>query len=252
MLLALRHVTVLDYAAPVAAAIQYLRLRPRSDGGQRVLRWNVSVPGRMHPWRDCHGNLVDTLVIDRPTAKVEVVAEGEIDTATAPRPVDVGLPSGAYLRGTALTSAHTELAAFAREHASAGPDALAGMIRGVMRRCAPGSPVTAGEAFAAGAGSAVDMAHVLIACCRSLGVPARFVSGYVDDHGGASVHAWAEVLTSDGWIGYDPSRGARVGLGHVVLAIGLDHDDTGIAVGPHRTGGSDRVTLGVRVGQRQQ
>jgi transglutaminase-like putative cysteine protease len=254
MLLAIRHVITLEYAAPVCTAIQYLRLRPRHDGGQRVRRWQLAVAGRLNPWQDCHGNAVDTLVIDAPTARIEVVAEGEVDTATVPRPADAGISSGVYLRSGDLTACDDALREFARDHASAGPDALAAAVRGAIRLRSPVAaiPATAAEAFASGLGSSSELAHVFIACCRHAGVPARFVSGYVAEHSGAAAHAWAEALTSDGWVGYDPSRGARAGLGHVALAIGLDHGDAGSAVGPHRTGGSELVTIAQRVGQIQQ
>jgi len=254
MLLAIRHITILDYAAPVCAAIQYLRLRPRSDGGQKVVRWRIQVAGRLSAWQDCHGNDVDTLVIDSPTARVEVIAEGEVDTSITPRSTDVGMASDVYLRTSTLTAVDADLAAFAKSQMPAGLDALAVAVHSAILSRTKEDEImaTAAQAFAEGCGTSIDLAHVFIACCRSCGVPARYVSGYIDSPTGATIHAWAEALTADGWIGYDPALGARVGLGHVVLAIGLDHDDTGIAIGPHRIGGTDQVTMGVRVGQIQQ
>lgn len=80
-------------------------------------------------------------------------------------------------------------------------------------------------------GSCRDMAVLMIEVSRSLGYPARFVSGYMESDnskvGRGSTHAWAEIyLPQHGWTGYDPSIGKLVGSGHI--AVGVSHHPRGV------------------------
>jgi transglutaminase-like putative cysteine protease len=82
-----------------------------------------------------------------------------------------------------------------------------------------------------GTGSCRDMAVLMIETSRSLGYPARFVSGYLESQnsivGLGSTHAWAEIYLPDcGWTGYDPSIGQRVGPKHIV--VGVSHHPRGV------------------------
>jgi len=105
---------------------------------------------------------------------------------------------------------------------------------------------SAAEAFGGGVVSVRDQAHVFIACCRYLGVPARFVSGYlhsskVADDGFIAGHAWAEAWVSNQWRGFDlASTRANVG-GHLALAIGADYLDA-CPIRGVRTGGGIETT----------
>ena len=90
------------------------------------------------------------------------------------------------------------------------------------------SPV---ETLTLGTGSCRDMAVLMIETSRSMGYPARFVSGYFESSnsrvGRGSTHAWAEIyLPEHGWSGYDPSIGRRVGPGHI--AVGVSHHPRGV------------------------
>jgi transglutaminase-like putative cysteine protease len=89
------------------------------------------------------------------------------------------------------------------------------------------------ECLASGKGVCQDFAHVFIAAARELGIPARYVSGYLfrrrgDDEGPASdaTHAWAEAFLPDvGWLGFDPSNDVAAGPAHVRVAVGRDYRD---------------------------
>jgi hypothetical protein len=112
-------------------------------------------------------------------------------------------------------------------------DDLAGLIHRVIRynrREVVGvqSPV---ETLRLSSGSCRDMAVLMMETCRSLGYPARFVSGYLESSnsevGRGSTHAWAEIYLPDhGWTGYDPSIGKRVGTQHI--AVGVSHHPRGV------------------------
>jgi transglutaminase-like putative cysteine protease len=87
---------------------------------------------------------------------------------------------------------------------------------------------TASEVLAAGQGGCQDITHVLLACSRHLGFPARYVSGYLHADDTAppqeTGHAWAEVHVPDmGWVGLDPTSQARICDRHVRVAVGLDY-----------------------------
>ena len=90
---------------------------------------------------------------------------------------------------------------------------------------------TAVEALERGAGVAQDTAHVFIAACRRLGVPARYVSGYLrnDDpelHVGRTSHSWAEAWVPGlDWVGFDPANGISPRGDSLRVAVGLDYHD---------------------------
>jgi transglutaminase-like putative cysteine protease len=90
-----------------------------------------------------------------------------------------------------------------------------------------------------------DQAHVFIACCRHLGVPARFVSGYLHSakaavDGYIAGHAWAEAWVANQWRGFDLASTRANGEGHLVLAIGADYLDASPIRGV-RTGGGIEI-----------
>ena len=89
-----------------------------------------------------------------------------------------------------------------------------------------GEPMKPEETLQQCTGSCRDLAVLFSAACRSVGLPARFVSGYecwAESVGGAYMHAWAEVyLVGGGWRGYDPSRGLAVSTAHVAVAAAAD------------------------------
>jgi transglutaminase-like putative cysteine protease len=109
---------------------------------------------------------------------------------------------------------------------------------------------TAGSAFEAGRGVCHDYAHVFVAAARASGSPARYVGGYVLPEAsgtplaGFAPHAWAEAWTPGlGWIGFDPSRGERIGASYVRLAIGLDYRQAAPISGLWRGQGKEAMSV---------
>ena len=86
---------------------------------------------------------------------------------------------------------------------------------------------TAAEALAGGRGVCQDAAHVMIALCRAIGLPARYVSGHLLGEGGT--HAWVEVIVADAGaaraVALDPCNGCRVGVEYLTVATGRDYTD---------------------------
>ena len=150
------------------------------------------------------------------------------------------LPPGLFLRSTALTAPDAALTAFAHEVARGGTpiarlQALNGAVnaRFALDRERGDAARTAGEAFEGTEATARDMAHVVVAAARVLGIPARFVSGYsavAGDHR-PSPHSWAEGFVDGvGWVGFDPTIAQSPEDRHVRVAIALDaHGATAVA-----------------------
>lgn len=262
MRLAIEHRTRYAYDTPVDYTIQQLRLTPQDGFGQRVASWNIRVNGRMRQNTDAYGNAVHTLVVDTPHNSIEIVARGEVETGLdTPPPLDT-LPLQVYLRETPLTTMNIKLANFAREFGQEGKGlgepALAALMESVCHRVAyrrgtTDVATTAAEAFAAGEGVCQDHAHIFIACCRYLGMPARYVSGYLFTADGHRVesHAWADVWHQGRWLSFDVSNNQPANGIHVRLATGLDYRDACPISGVRRGGSGEHMGVEVQISQQQ-
>jgi transglutaminase-like putative cysteine protease len=115
---------------------------------------------------------------------------------------------------------------------------------------------TAEEALAAGHGVCQDMAHAFVAAARVLGVPARYVSGYLmmnDRVRQDATHAWAEAHVPDlGWVGFDPSNGISPDTRYVRVATGLDYAEAAPVAGLRTGEGAESMTVNVDVEQISQ
>jgi transglutaminase-like putative cysteine protease len=106
---------------------------------------------------------------------------------------------------------------------------------------------------AAGAGVCQDYTHAMLALTRMLGIPARYVSGYLETSPGRTLgsdasHAWVETyLPGSGWVGFDPTNGVLVGQTHIKIGHGRDYDDVPPVKGLRRGGGSETLRVGVSV-----
>ena len=110
------------------------------------------------------------------------------------------------------------------------------------------------EAFAHKAGVCQDFAHVMIGMCRTLKIPARYVSGYIyssDDHhlrGDQASHAWCEVyVPGHGWLGLDPTNNQPVDEQYVQVAWGRDYDDVAPVRGTYRGDTKRELTVHVKL-----
>ncbi|MCR6632068.1 MAG: transglutaminase family protein [Magnetospirillum sp.] len=264
MLLAIDHRTEYATSAPTSYSIQYVRLTPRDDHGQRTLRWVVEVPGRATPWRDAFGNHVHCVVQSREHQGLRIHAHGEVDTVethgVVPLEAD-GLPPDVYLRPTALTAADERirdfLGPFTRYRAKGELAALHALMAGIHDEVAylPGETdvhSTAAEVLARRNGVCQDHAHLFIACCRAWGIPARYVSGYLhtsaEDGRHLATHAWAEALVDYlGWVSFDPSNRQSATPAYVRLAVAFDYHGAAPVRGLRLGGGSEAMSVQVQV-----
>ena len=226
------------YDAPVRSSTQYLRLTPRDTARQTVIDWKLEAPGQPMRTQDGYGNVLHVMTVDRPVSEIVIRARGTVETSgTLDEPSDftgTPLPPLLFLRPTALTRAGKELAAVAD-----GFRKRIGTLSG-LRELAAAVPRQGKVA------SAADMAHAFIACCRHLGLPARYVSGYVysPQAGEAqmAMHAWAEAWVVDRWRSFDVANDCPVGEDHIKIAIGADYLDA-CPIRGVRTGGGTETLL---------
>ena len=227
-----------SYDSPVRLSTQYLRLTPRDTTRQRVLQWMVGTPATALRTTDGYGNVLHVLTIDKPVTGIAIQAQGSVETAAVlDEPSDfTGTPLSPllFLRPTGLTRADEPRRAFAEKFR---PEA--GSLSGLRALAAA---IRDGN----GESSAADTAHEFIACCRHLGVPARYVSGYLYDQK-VAMHAWAEAWVEEHWRSFDIVRGTPVGETHIKIAIGADYLDACPVRGVRVGGGVEALTAQAQV-----
>jgi transglutaminase-like putative cysteine protease len=267
MRLKIRHDTHYEYARPAKSAVQILRLMPRSYDGQFVRDWRVEIDAdcRLDRAEDAFGNIVHTFTVDGPITEMKISAEGEVDVDDCGgyiRGAIERFPLGFWLRETPLTRVEPELRAYARNVANGeGGDKVA-TLHALMARIHTEFAFMIGEttvtttalqAFQQKSGVCQDLAHVFVACARSLGIPARYVGGYylrTDTIAQDAGHAWAEAHAGGlGWIGFDPANGVCVSDRYVRVGVGSDYLEAAPIRGSRIGGNSEKLTVAVEVKQ---
>jgi transglutaminase-like putative cysteine protease len=255
----IRYATRFRYAGPVAESQNELRACPATDAHQQLVHYHVTTTpsSRVASYLDYWGTRVDTFGIRAPHDHLEVLAEATVETAPeAARPPSVSLVE---LDDRGFRDAHLELlqpsphvrwgrevANAARDCADVAGDDVVALAFAVHDHVAqldyrPGATfvgVAVDDVYAAGGGVCQDFAHLAVAMYRHLGVPARYVSGFLftaDDSTGQDVHAdevevethaWVEVaVPGHGWLALDPTNSQPVGERHVTIGRGRDYDD---------------------------
>jgi transglutaminase-like putative cysteine protease len=268
MHLHIRHETLYRYGEPVKRSVQNLRLTPRREPIQRALSWDIEAPGRHHAQIDAYGNVVHLLTLDEPHREIRIVVKGVVETEDAEGLVladDGKLSPLAYVAETPLTRADDALVKFASQRLGTSGDAMARFMSLAHAVCeavqyekgATDVHESAANAFARGKGVCQDHAHVFIACCRSAGIPARYVSGYLytGKDGEVASHAWVDVwLGRDygGWMSLDVTHRTLAAGRHCRLAIGRDYLDACPVRGVRRGGGNEQMHVSVSVAASAQ
>ena len=260
MQLSIRHETLYRYTVAQAYSIQQLHLTPRAEPQQHVLSWHISTPGHCSAYADAYGNLSHMLTLNEPHESVRIVVEGVIATTRLNDGrllAEDNLSPLVFTVSTRLTepaAALEELAArvLPRTQAStADLMDLAGHIHGAIAYQSGATDVftTAANALALGAGVCQDQAHVFLACCHARGIPARYVSGYIDPEstGHAASHAWVDAWAEDpdfsGWVSIDVTHNRLMSDSYCRLAIGRDYESAAPVRGMRRGGGTESMTV---------
>lgn len=265
MLITVRHTTRYIYDKPIRYTVQSLRLTPLSFNQHHVTSWQVRVPGSTTSlqFTDGFGNIVDLVTIDVPHGELVVEAKGTVQTSDC-NGIVAGLPKSApvrvFLRETEQTRPDEAIRALGHSISDADPlDRLHSLARVVRDRIeyvtgATDTHTAASKALAEGKGVCQDHAHVFISAARTLGVPARYVTGYflIEDEVEADAHhAWAEAwVESLGWVGFDVANGVCPTDRYVRLAVGLDASYAAPIIGSRRGGAGEQLKVSVAVQQQ--
>jgi transglutaminase-like putative cysteine protease len=276
-----RHTTTYRYARPVDLASHLLHLRPRSLPHHRVLSARVTAdptPSRITEGLDAYDNAVSWLFLDAPHARFEVTLEALVDVAFPPPPEEsppwedvaaacataAGWQAAEFAFDSPLAPALPEAGAYVAPSFPPGQRMIVGLrdLLGRFRRdfafrsgvTTIATPLT--TVLAQRAGVCQDFTHVIIAGLRALGLPARYVSGYIRTLpppgatkrlGSDQSHAWVGVWLGPalGWIDIDPTNNLIVSDEHVVLAWGRDYRDISPVRGIILGGGKHSLSVGV-------
>lgn len=263
--LSIRHETVYRYSEPPDYTIQQLRLTPRSEKQQQVLSWHIEAPGQLHAITDAYGNLSHTLTVHGRHEQVAIVAEGivEVRNLEQGRLLEAELQSPlVFTIPTLLTAATPAVQGFAATHLAPGSALptrdflhLAESICTAVSYQSGATVVTssADHALQLGQGVCQDHAHLFLACCHARGIPARYVSGYIDadtpEH--AETHAWVDVWCheagSAGWTSIDVTHACLMSDAYCRIAIGRDYDSAAPIRGMRHGGGEETMAVKVLV-----
>lgn len=267
MRLRVEHTTRYEFAQPVAHGLQRLRLTPKCTQGQKVLEWDMRLEGaRVEVEYEDHNHNRTTLVSVEPgTAAVEVHCAGLV--ATADNHGIIGqhaghMPLWAFLAQSSLTRPGPKVRAIMAgiDLPRDEPLALLHRLSGLVLEAVAYVPGETGvhtsgeEAALIGAGVCQDHAHIFIGAARALGIPARYVSGYLMMDGQIEQeagHAWAEAHVDGlGWVGFDISNGISPDERYVRVATGRDYAEAAPVTG--MSYGAGESLLEVRLAVEQQ
>lgn len=260
--MSIRHHTGFTYDGVAKSSYNEARMTPISTATQRVheSRLTVSPATNVDHYRDYFGTVVSSFDLQEPHQRLDVEARSFVECEDATLPTALAWRElvgdarrdeyAEYLAINARTRMNLdELTLPALDAAERSVHDVAEEIADLVRRevnYVPGSTTvtsTAQEAWARRQGVCQDMTHVMLGLLRSVGIPARYVSGYLYPHraeiNGVAVegqsHAWVEYFCGS-WVGIDPTNGLHKTERHVIVARGRDYDDVaplkGVYEGP--------------------
>jgi transglutaminase-like putative cysteine protease len=281
------HRTVYEYGEAVPLSHHILRMHPRPTRFQTVLSSGISTepaPAALSRHEDRFGNAIAYLSIEgghmefaiTSRSAVNVVVPPAIDAAeTAPwetirnlcpsRTGGEWLGAAECIFGSPMIDVHPSYAEYARPSFAENRPVLEAALDLNSRIHAdfkfdPAATTVAtpvDEVFEKRRGVCQDFAHFQIACLRSLGIPARYVSGYIETSpppgrpklaGADASHAWISVFCGDaGWVDLDPTNNILCKSRHITVAWGRDYSDAGPMRGVILGGGCHRVSVAVDV-----
>jgi len=286
-----RHETMYRYDHPVGESHQLLRLAPRNLAWQTTVAHKIDVipePARFNDFIDSFGNLVRALHFESDHDTLDVRSESWVELQARPIPDLDASPEWDWVRLTLLYRAgrrmdaetlracaflfessyvrlKRDFADYAAISFTPGRPLLAA-VDDLMRRIFDeftfdpeateiSTPVT--EVFADRRGVCQDFAHFMISCLRSLGIAARYVSGYLLTRpppgkkrliGADATHAWVSVFCPGiGWVDFDPTNAVQPNLEHITIGWGRDFSDISPLRGVLRGGGGHELDIAVTV-----
>lgn len=276
------HTTSYQYSAPAIESFNELRVRPRQSARQRVLEHLTEVTPRvpLDEFTDYYGNTVECLSVPFRHKSLTVTSRSTVETLVhkdALTGLDLSVSEAVRLAWPIRRELYDFLMPSRYSPFSPGVEELAAKLLPSRRSFSEGivalnqhifknftympgvtdirTPLE--EVMRKRQGVCQDFAHLMISIIRCAGLPARYVSGYIETEpaldrdgkpliGATASHAWVEVyLPSGHWVGIDPTNNMLEGERHVQLGIGRDYQDVPPLQGVIK--GSERQMLSVGV-----
>lgn len=283
------HRTLYEYAAPVTTSHHVARLEPRSMAAQEREQFSLKIfpePTLRKARSDYFGNRLCFFSIQEVHSRLEIIAHSRVTVNARKR--DAAEPSTPWENAAGMfrdpvspevvepyqfvfdspqARASFELADYAKESFPKGAPTLTG-VRSLTERIfedfkydtnATTVATPLEEVLKKRRGVCQDFAHLGIASLRSIGLPARYVSGYLRTHppegkerlvGADASHAWFAVFCPGaGWVDFDPTNNVQPGEEHITVATGRDYADVSPVAGVITGGGAHEVKVSVDVGE---
>jgi transglutaminase-like putative cysteine protease len=268
------HSTGYAYKSPATASFNEARLTPRSDNRQNVILSRVeTVPAtRSYRYIDYWGTAVTAFDLHAPHTELEVVASSVVETDKPEPPTkkvtwedlrseavldkfdEVLGPTHYTPRSRRLRRVGDSIAKYNDPH-----DAVLATAEWVNSELdyVPGTTgvhSSAIDALREGNGVCQDFAHLTLAVLRSIGIPSRYVSGYLHPHRKAPIgetvdgqsHAWIQAWTG-GWWNFDPTNDKEINEQYVSVGVGRDYADVTPLKGIYSGGGSTDLDVVVEI-----
>jgi transglutaminase-like putative cysteine protease len=272
MKLRIHHHTHYRYSEALLYSVQNLLLWPSHGPSQQVLSWVIDVPTPLQTLPNGLGNHSHTFTLEptRPLRDLHIVAQGVVQTlgVSSWQEAENTPHASFYLRPSTYAEPHPRmtdwartvvpklahtvgtLQSVARDDVLALAQAVAQKVR--YRSGSTGVETTALEAFDWELGVCQDQAHVMLAVCRSLGLAARYVSGYLYAENAPELasHAWVDVCLNPAqrhWFSVDVTHACPMDERYVRLAVGSDYSSTAPVKGMRRGGAQESMVVRVSV-----
>jgi transglutaminase-like putative cysteine protease len=271
MLLSIHHKTELSYGEPISESVIELRMTPRTDSQQTLRTFGLAVgpdaPVFQH--LDWQGNHAHHFSIVDVHDKVVIVASSVVDmhprmpalehlsdtlpfAAVDHRYQDFLMSHGPVQKDVRLTTFAEQLGLLSEKRGSVVLGTVTSRLRELISytKGVTNSSTSVSDVLDLGKGVCQDYAHVALSLLRMLGVPSRYVSGYLFRPSSAELetHAWVEAfLPSVGWLGLDPTHGELASDTHIAVAMGRSYADVPPNRGVYRGGAEERIDVSVRI-----
>ena len=257
MKLMINHQTHYQYTEQACNSIQYIKMTPLNNAHQNVHYWDVSVPGERCVKQDAFKNIWITSSQRFAYEQMTIMAQGIIELSPKPFALNMTVHLNPYLflQPTPTTLCNAEMKEFAhRLVPEINRHNLMKLSEAILQHI-PYLPnqtsvkTSAIDAFQDCQGVCQDHSHVFIAMCKALGLPARYVSGYlfVPNTSHLASHAWAEVFLDNTWYCFDTSNQLFSPEAHVYVAVGRDYWDVAPIRGVREKGGIESMHSIVQV-----
>jgi len=280
MFYSIRHLTKFVYSSSITESVTEVRMQPRTEGNQRCAKFELTTNprSRIQGYRDYLGNVVHHFDIPGKHNQLKITAEATVEITPLPVLPD-HLPTDAWAELDKIKSSGehwdyltqsqfatktrllTELAKELKVERRSDPLSLLREINTAIfetfdyapQSTTVDSPIE--HALEDRRGVCQDFAHIMITLVRELGIPCRYVSGYLyhgrEDHDRSAAdatHAWVEAFLPElGWIGFDPTNDLLTGERHIRTAVGKDYSDVPPTRGVFKGMAQTELSVGVQV-----